>query len=49
MLDNFYVYDHIKEALKEDIGFGDITTDCLAGENDLIKKNPHSMNVVQCL
>ena len=37
MLDNFYIYDHVKEALKEDIGFGDITTDSLANETDYLK------------
>ncbi len=44
MLDNFYIYDHIKEALKEDIGFGDITTDCLAGENDYLKGSLNTRN-----
>ncbi len=37
MLDSFYIYDHVKEALKEDIGFGDITTDSLANETDYLK------------
>ena len=37
MLSDFYIEDHIKEALKEDIGFGDITTENLAGENDVLK------------
>ncbi len=36
MLSDFYIEDHIKEALKEDIGFGDITTENLAGENDVL-------------
>lgn len=34
MLDKFYIEDHIKKALAEDIGFGDITTDYLTNEND---------------
>ena len=34
MLNNFYVEEHVKYALKEDIGFGDITTDYLTDEND---------------
>ena len=37
MLNNFYIEEHVKEALKEDIGFGDITTDYLTNENDWIK------------
>lgn len=36
MLSKFYVEDHIKRALMEDIGFGDITTENLAGDNDFI-------------
>lgn len=35
-LHDFIVEQHVKEALKEDIGFGDITTDFLAGVNDLL-------------
>jgi len=34
MLSRFYVEEHVRNALKEDIGFGDITTENLAGEND---------------
>ena len=34
MLDKFFVEKHIKSALNEDIGFGDITTDYLTDEND---------------
>lgn len=34
MLDNFLIDKHVLSALEEDIGFGDITTDNLAGEND---------------
>ncbi len=37
MLNSLYVKDHVKEALKEDIGFGDITTENLATENDYLK------------
>lgn len=37
MLSKFYVEDHIKSALMEDIGYGDITTENLAGENDFLK------------
>lgn len=34
MLDRFIIEEHVKKALQEDIGFGDITTDYLANEND---------------
>ena len=37
MLSKFYVEDHVKSALIEDIGYGDITTENLAGENDFLK------------
>jgi hypothetical protein len=37
LLSNFYVKDHVKMALMEDIGYGDITTENLAGENDFLK------------
>ncbi len=37
MLSKFYVDEHIRMALKEDIGFGDITTENLARENDYLK------------
>lgn len=37
LLHNFIVEEHIKNALKEDIGFGDITTDFLYSEADEIK------------
>ena len=39
LLNNFIIEDHIKSALKEDIGFGDISTDFLCSENDKIKAN----------
>ena len=34
MLNRFYIEEHVKEALKEDIGFEDITTDNLTDENE---------------
>lgn len=37
MLISFYVKDHVKAALAEDIGFGDITTENLASETDYLK------------
>lgn len=37
MLSKFYVKDHVKSALMEDIGYSDITTENLAGENDFLK------------
>ena len=37
MLSKFYVKDHVKSALMEDIGYGDITTENLAGEIDFLK------------
>ena len=36
LLHNFMVDEHIKNALKEDIGFGDISTDFLATNKDLM-------------
>lgn len=36
MLNRFFTEEHIKKALQEDIGFGDITTDFLADENDVM-------------
>ncbi len=36
MLSNFYIEDHVKKALAEDIGFGDITTENLAEEDDFL-------------
>lgn len=36
MLNNFYIEDHIKEALKEDIGFGDITTENITDGHELL-------------
>ncbi len=34
MLNNFFIEEHVKNALNEDIGFGDITTDYLTNEED---------------
>ena len=34
MLNNFFIEEHVKRALEEDIGFGDITTDYLTEEDD---------------
>ena len=34
MLNNFFIEAHVKNALQEDIGFGDITTDYLTTEDD---------------
>ena len=34
MLNKFFIENHVKMALQEDIGFGDITTDYLTNEND---------------
>lgn len=39
MLNKFFIEDHIKNALNEDIGFGDITTDYLTTESDMITCN----------
>ena len=36
LLHNFIVEEHVKNALKEDIGFGDITTDYLVPEDEVI-------------
>lgn len=36
MLNKFFIEEHVKKALQEDIGFGDITTDYLTGDSDRI-------------
>ena len=36
MLNKFFIEEHVKQALQEDIGFGDITTDYLTDENDMM-------------
>ena len=35
MLSNFFVEDHVKNALMEDIGFGDVTTESIVGEDKI--------------
>lgn len=37
MLNNYFIENHVKQALEEDIGFGDITTDYLTNEDDIMK------------
>lgn len=37
LLHDFMIEEHVKAALKEDIGFGDISTDYLADEDDYIE------------
>jgi nicotinate-nucleotide pyrophosphorylase len=37
LLSNFYVEDHVKSALKEDIGFGDVTTESIVGEDEVFE------------
>lgn len=37
MLSNFYVEEHVKQALQEDIGFGDVTTESIVGENKIFE------------
>ena len=36
-LHKFIIEKYIKNALEEDIGFGDITTDYLVSDNEIIK------------
>ena len=36
MLSRFFIEEHVKRALEEDIGFGDITTEYLTNEEDLM-------------
>lgn len=36
LLHNFIIEEHVKNSLKEDIGFGDITTDFLYNESDAL-------------
>ena len=35
MLNKFFVEDHVKSALMEDIGFGDVTTESIVGEENI--------------
>lgn len=37
MLSNFFVEDHVKAALMEDIGFGDVTTESIVGEDEIFE------------
>lgn len=37
MLSNFYVEEHVKKALQEDIGFGDVTTESIMAEDKIFK------------
>ena len=37
MLSNFYVEEHVKNALQEDIGFGDVTTESIVTEDKIFK------------
>ena len=37
MLNKFFILEHVRTALEEDIGFGDITTDYLTNEEDIMK------------
>ena len=36
MLNKFFVEEHVKNALNEDIGFGDITTEYLTNDDDIL-------------
>lgn len=49
LLHDFIIDDYIKEALKEDIGFGDITTDFLYTENEMLTANVNTrVDAVVC-
>lgn len=37
MLSNFYVEEHVKSALMEDIGFGDVTTESIVDEDEIFE------------
>ena len=37
MLSNFYIKEHVRLALQEDIGFGDITTENLTDGSECLK------------
>ena len=37
MLSNFYVEEHVKRALQEDIGFGDVTTESIVKEDKIFE------------
>ena len=44
MLNKFYIDEHIKKALQEDIGFGDITTENLAEDSDYLRAELNTRN-----
>lgn len=44
MLSNFYIKEHVKEALQEDIGFGDITTENLTDGTEILKAELNTRN-----
>ena len=46
LLENFIVKEHVKNALKEDIGFGDITTDYLVPEDEEITAKLNTRNCI---
>ncbi len=37
MLSNFYIEEHVKNALQEDIGFGDVTTESIISEDKIFE------------
>lgn len=37
MLSNFYIEEHVKQALQEDIGFGDVTTESIVTEDKIFE------------
>ena len=37
MLSNFYIEEHVKHALQEDIGFGDVTTESIMAEDKIFE------------
>ena len=45
MLNRFFIEEHVRKALEEDIGFGDITTDYLTDENKILKLNLLSLKL----
>ena len=44
MLSNFYIKEHVKTALQEDIGFGDITTENLTDGTEILKAELNTRN-----
>lgn len=44
MLSDFVIEEHVKNALIEDIGFGDITTENLANDSDILKGELNTRN-----